>query len=191
MVCSKVVDKEFKNVRLLVDIDYKPRDVKKFSEEIAKKMNFIDFTFGTVFVRVKCFETARGLHLAFDVVADKNFNDIDTIICQMALGSDYKRELFNYRRIRGKTKVKDWNILFKKKVKRGKGKEVLYISEEKETELSKKIEQTIMEEYLKLTLGDIPKIRREVKKKELEEIEKDIKKLREGKLDEDVFRFMF
>ncbi len=174
MGCGKTVDRGFKNVRLLVDIDYKPSIEQKFAEEIAKKMNFIDFTFGTVFTRVKCFETGRGLHLIFDVIAHEDFSDMDIIVCQLALGSDYKRELFNYRRIKGKTKVKDWNILFKKKVKRDADGNIVYVSEERETEFAKRIAQMIMEEYLKLTLGNIPEIRKDIKEEELREMKKSL-----------------
>lgn len=56
-------------------------------------------------------KTRHGHHMVLTL--DKKFYDEDIVFFQLFLGSDYRREAFNWLRVR--SKVKQWNVLFKKK----------------------------------------------------------------------------
>jgi len=142
---------------ILLDFDFKPDSVDRFIDELAFKMCFISENFGITFVSAKVRETGKGIHIYLKAHSVDELNPIDIVILQFALGSDFKRELFNYRRVRGyienKKVPKGWNVLFKVKVKRDKGK-VIYVSEEKETVLSKQIEKKLIKKYLEKLRGE-------------------------------------
>lgn len=61
--------------------------------------------------RILIRRTPHGYHIKIEIRQD--LDDIDILILQLLLGSDYRREFFNYQRI--KAGVKNWNILFDKK----------------------------------------------------------------------------
>ena len=67
------------------------------------------------FSKSKIFRTKKGHHIYLEVTNDLN----DEFICflQCAMGSDYRRECLNWRRIKfGEQWQKDtWNVLFAKK----------------------------------------------------------------------------
>ncbi|RLG54494.1 MAG: hypothetical protein DRO00_01170 [Thermoproteota archaeon] len=91
---------------------------------------------GLKVVAVRCSHTTNGYHLELDL--DNEIDDIKAVFMQLALGSDYRREVCNLLRIeRG---CKDWNILFKRKFKINKLGQRVKVSEEKyDPELSQKI----------------------------------------------------
>lgn len=134
---------------VLVDIDYKPvnhKELIKFCDNYSRKMTFITNTLGVVFRKTEVYETGKGLHIYHLVSADYELIPIDIVIIQFALGSDYKREVFNYRRARvwieGEDIGEGWNTLYKYKYSCGK-----LVSCEKVTEMSRKIEETINRLY--------------------------------------------
>jgi len=129
---------------LKLDFDFKPRSARKFGKEIADKLNFLKTFFGIRVIDVKVYETSKGLHLYISLYSNVELTDEDIVVLQLALGSDYKRELFNWLRVRSKDKFKHWNVLFKVKYKNGK-----IISKEEKTELAKEIEYYVRK-YLQL-----------------------------------------
>ena len=129
---------------LKLDFDFKPRSAKRFAKEIANKLNFLTSFFGIRVIDVKVYETNKGLHLYISLYSNVELTDEDIVVLQLALGSDYKRELFNWLRVRSKDKFKHWNVLFKVKYKNGK-----IISKEEKTELAKEIEYYVRK-YLQL-----------------------------------------
>ena len=129
---------------LKLDFDFKPRSARKFGKEIADKLNFLKTFFGIRVIDVKVYETSKGLHLYISLYSNVELTDEDIVVLQLALGSDYKREIFNWLRVRSRDKFKHWNVLFKVKYKNGK-----IISREEKTELAKEIEYYVRK-YLQL-----------------------------------------
>jgi len=73
---------------------------------------------------IKAYKTARGTHLYLDVEfrAECVFlrgnhteyaKDLDLLLLQTLMGSDFRREAFNYTRIR--SGISGWNVLFAEK----------------------------------------------------------------------------
>ena len=129
---------------LKLDFDFKPRSAKRFAKEIANKLNFLTSFFGIRVIDVKVYETNKGLHLYISLYSNVELTDEDIVVLQLALGSDYKREIFNWLRVRSRDKFKHWNVLFKVKYKNGK-----IISREEKTELAEEIEYYVRK-YLQL-----------------------------------------
>jgi len=129
---------------LKLDFDFKPRSAKRFAKEIANKLSFLASYFGISVIDVSVYETNKGLHLYISIYSSVELTDEDIVVLQLALGSDYKRELFNWLRVRSNDKFKHWNVLFKVKYKNGK-----IISKEEKTELAEEIEYYVRK-YLQL-----------------------------------------
>ena len=129
---------------LKLDFDFKPRSARKFGKEIADKLKFLTSFFGIKVIDVKVYETNKGLHLYVSIYSSVELDDRDIVVLQLALGSDYKREIFNWLRVRSRDKFKHWNVLFKVKYKNGK-----IISREEKTELAEEIEYYVRK-YLQL-----------------------------------------
>ena len=129
---------------LKLDFDFKPRSAKRFAKEIANKLNFLASYFSIRVIDVKVYETNKGLHLYISIYSSVELDDRDIVVLQLALGSDYKRELFNWLRVRSRDKFKHWNVLFKVKYKNG-----VIVSKEEKTELAKEIEYYVRK-YLQL-----------------------------------------
>ena len=129
---------------LKLDFDFKPRSAKRFAKEIANKLNFLASYFSISVIDVSVYETNKGLHLYISIYSSVELDDRDIVVLQLALGSDYKRELFNWLRVRSNDKFKHWNVLFKVKYKNGK-----IISKEEKTELAEEIEYYVRK-YLQL-----------------------------------------
>ena len=129
---------------LKLDFDFKPRSAKRFAREIANKLNFLKTFFGIKVIDVKVYETNKGLHLYISIYSSVELDDRDIVVLQLALGSDYKREIFNWLRVRSRDKFKHWNVLFKVKYKNG-----VIVSKEEKTELAEEIEYYVRK-YLQL-----------------------------------------
>jgi len=87
-------------------------------------------------VAARCSHTVNGYHLELDL--DAHIDDVKAVLMQLALGSDYRREVCNLLRIeRG---GEGWNNLFKAKYKINQLGQRVQVSEESfDPELSKKI----------------------------------------------------
>lgn len=141
---------------ILVDIDFKPENKRrliKMAEDFAWKMYFVSESLGLRFADISVYETNKGLHFYLKAESERPLTPLEIIIIQLALGSDYKREVFNLRRARawlnGEELDNSWNTLFKHKYKNGK-----LVSCERRTEYSKVLEGYIVSRYKKLAGGD-------------------------------------
>jgi hypothetical protein len=107
---------------------------------------------------LKAFKTARGIHLYLDVEfrAECVFlkgnhvspvptlyylpyaKDLDILLLQTLFGSDYRREAFNYTRVR--SGISDWNVLFAEKWGHDEeGNKVMLSREVEDKELEEKL----------------------------------------------------
>ena len=141
---------------ILVDIDFKPeskRKLVKLAEDYSWKMYFISTSLNLVFEDTKVLETKKGFHFYHTVESKRPLTPLEIIIIQLALGSDYKREIFNLRRARawldGEELEDGWNVLFKYKYKKGK-----LVSQEFDGEKSRIIESYIKNRYNRLMESD-------------------------------------
>ena len=123
---------------ILVDIDKK--DVS--AEEIAERMFFISVFTPFDFTRIRVRETAKGFHI-YLWCADIKPTPVDKVVIQLILGSDYRRELFNYLRVCGRETPRKWNVLFATKYD-GNGNK---ISRERTTDKSIRLEEEIYALY--------------------------------------------
>jgi hypothetical protein len=144
------------NSKILVDIDYKYEDKErmvKMVSDFAFKMYFVTDVLGVRFTGIKVYETSKGIHVYLDAESERPLTPLEIIIIQLALGSDYKRELYNLRRARawldGEELENNWNTLFKYKYKDGK-----LVSKETVTGFSKFFEEYVMRRYNSLLRGE-------------------------------------
>jgi len=144
------------NSKILVDIDYKYEDKErmvKMVSDFAFKMYFVTDVLGVRFKGIKVYETVKGIHIYLDAESERPLTPLEVIVIQLALGSDYKRELYNLRRARawldGEELENNWNTLFKYKYKNGK-----LVSKETVTEFSKFFEEYVMRKYNSLLRGE-------------------------------------
>lgn len=87
-------------------------------------------------------KTAHGFHLKLDV--NRKLDDKDACFVQMAVGSDFKRECLNHRRITEGDA--NWNVLFSQKFKKGR-------MTSKEMPVDKKvIERNLKDDFIRLML---------------------------------------
>ena len=142
--------------RILVDIDYKYEDndrMVKMVSDFAFKMYFVTDVLGVRFTGIKVYETSKGVHIYLDYESKRPLTPLEIIIIQLALGSDYKRELYNLRRARawldGEELESNWNTLFRYKYRNGK-----LVSHETVTEFSRFFEEYVMNRYNSLLKGE-------------------------------------
>lgn len=133
---------EYKEYELLIDVDFKP-EIVKFAKEFAYRLYLLS-RMGVYTESVEVYETNKGLHIYVYVYSKLELDNKDIIILQLILNSDYKRELFNFKRVKSGIK-KGWNVLFKVKFENGKK-----VSEEKSTPYSIRLTKLINLFYNKL-----------------------------------------
>jgi len=140
---------------ILVDIDFKPETKKrliKLAEDYAWKMYFVSTSLNLKFDSTEVLETKKGFHFYHNVISERPLTPLEIIIIQLALGSDYKREVFNLRRARawldGEELEDGWNTLFKYKYKKGK-----LVSNEYKTDSTEILNSYISVRYNKLMGG--------------------------------------
>lgn len=95
---------------------------KSFFEDLALLSRFFNFRIKGI----KAVKTRHGKHVRIWI--DRVFEPEDIVFFQIFLGSDKKRELFNWLRVR--SGCERWNVLFKEKYKFKKGKLELLSEEE-------------------------------------------------------------
>jgi hypothetical protein len=101
---------------LKLDIDKKRLPLK----QIKKRLKFIEWLFEYHFTKMYIWKTKHGYHLL--VESQNEIPPSDIPILQMALLSDWRRELFNHFRV--KNGIKNFNVLFYTKEK---FKKVIYL----------------------------------------------------------------
>lgn len=90
---------------LMLDIDKAPIPY----ERISKVLSMLDLQPITWLVDVK--STTNGWHIIVPI--SNQLTDLEVVLVQVLMGSDYKRELFNTMRV--KQNIKEWNVLFNTK----------------------------------------------------------------------------
>jgi len=97
--------------QLLLDYDFRSEDaLLKFIDRVWPFIFRFEFHFGKLeLTDLQIMRTKHGWHFYIEV--RNKMSDLDVVFTQSLLGSDFKRECFNYRRVQlGITK--DWNMLF-------------------------------------------------------------------------------
>jgi len=92
---------------LKIDIDKK--DKREFMERFTAFYRY--FKAEVISYDVK--ETRKGYHIRLIINFPFEYDDVDVVFMQLLLGSDWKRELLNYFRV--KNGISRWNVLFNKK----------------------------------------------------------------------------
>jgi len=118
--------------------------MKVLKLDLDGKQSFTEFLdrlwiirgFGLAPKKVEVHDTENGFHVRMH--CDNDIDDKTACFMQLALGSDYRREVFNWLRIeRG---CQDWNLLFKKKTIVNKVGQTVQVSQETyNPELSEKV----------------------------------------------------
>lgn len=97
---------------LKLDIDIK--DFEKVRSIIKNRCSVFGILGNIKPVGVEVRSTAKGYHIYLNVESEVVLDSFAICFLQMALGSDYKRETFNFMRFR-QSLSKDWNVLFARK----------------------------------------------------------------------------
>jgi len=102
------------NGTITVKLDYDTNNVR----EILERMSILEVMIGRMFeiesFKIKRSPSKRGYHVKLLIKPLVKFDKRDIVILQLLLGSDRKREFFNWLRVRGN--LKHWNVLFDKKL---------------------------------------------------------------------------
>jgi len=104
------------NVRyvLKIDIDRK-RKVDKLARNIVNRIKPILRYASISIADIRAYETRRGYHIELEIDAPLLDNK-DIVFLQLLLLSDWKREIFNWLRVRSSEQLTSWNILFDAKL---------------------------------------------------------------------------
>jgi hypothetical protein len=99
--------------RILLDYDLETEE--SLLKRISRLWPFIfrfEFQFGKLqLTDLEVTRTKHGWHLYLEV--RNKMCDLDVVFVQLLLGSDFRRECFNYRRVQ--LGLRDWNFLFSEK----------------------------------------------------------------------------
>lgn len=99
---------------LKIDIDRK-RKVDKLARNIVNRIKPILRYASISIADIRAYETRRGYHIELDIDAPLLDNK-DIVFLQLLLLSDWKREIFNWLRVRSSEQLTSWNILFDAKL---------------------------------------------------------------------------
>lgn len=107
-----------KKTEIMLDVDFKIEP-----EQMARRVRFVEHIAGVSLKLRDVKETAHGYHFYYDVPVFPSYSEhvqYTRVILQLLLGSDYKREAFNWRRVRDG--IENWNVLFKAKFRKENGR---------------------------------------------------------------------
>jgi hypothetical protein len=122
----------------MIDLDALGESTEQTTTELIDRIKFIRIFTPFKIYRIQVRETARGFHV-YLWVDGQHPTPAEAVLVQMALGSDYRREIFNYRRVWPNKHPERWNILFKAKY----DNEGNLISEEKLSENAVYMEEKV------------------------------------------------
>jgi len=125
-----------------IDIDNKPENIDKLAEETADRMAFITRFMPFRFYQIDIYETTKGYHMYFWSEGSRP-KPVEKVLVQMALGSHYRREIFNYKRVWSKKEPPRWNVLYQYKY----NDENKLSSKEEKTNNAIKLEEQIIALY--------------------------------------------
>jgi len=131
------------DANFLMDIDRKPKNLNRFAEQLADRMAFVSVFMPFRFYQIEIYETSKGYHLYLWSEGETP-SAVQQVLIQMALGSDYRREIFNYKRVWSKKIPPRWNLLFCSKYD-DNGK---IVSREEKTNNAIRLEEEIMALYM-------------------------------------------
>jgi len=97
----------------IIKLDYDGFKNIDFLLKIVKGKKFVLAHFELLVEDLKVFRTNKGFHIYMKV--NKPIEDAELVFIQLALGSDYARECFNWERVKTQHMGDNWNVLFKKK----------------------------------------------------------------------------
>jgi hypothetical protein len=86
---------------------------KQQEKEILKRLEMAIKFFQFKIFTIKSSKTKHGKHIMIVFTSPKKITDADIVFLQLLLLSDWKRELFNWLRVR--SDCKKWNVLYKQK----------------------------------------------------------------------------
>ncbi|RKZ03316.1 hypothetical protein DRQ25_17880 [Candidatus Fermentibacteria bacterium] len=95
---------------LKLDIDI--RDFRLVKKIFTQRCSFVLNVLKIWPMGLRVYSTKKGYHIYFDIKGV--YTSFDICFLQLALGSDYKREVFNFKRF-SEELGKEWNVLFKEK----------------------------------------------------------------------------
>jgi len=96
----------------MLKLDLDIRDFEKVRSIVSRRCKAVFKILRIVPVGVRVCSTRRGYHIYLEIFGD--YNSFDVCFLQMALGSDFKRETFNFYRFKNNLDKK-WNVLFSEK----------------------------------------------------------------------------
>ncbi|MEM3265142.1 MAG: hypothetical protein QXH07_04220 [Thermoplasmata archaeon] len=119
---------EYKNnVVFKIDLDYmRTRQAERL---IKFRINWIDYYFHILPAKVSYYRTHKGMHVYIMPMNEVNLPLEYITFIQLALGSDWLREIRNLNRLYTGT-ITNWNLLFNKKFKMNKDGTIENISKE-------------------------------------------------------------
>lgn len=88
-------------------------DRKKIPKSLFETIDYLKY-FYTVLGTYIYKSPSGNHHIVIEL--QEEITDYELILIQLLCGSDKKREWFNYKRIKSGLKMKDWNLLFSKKL---------------------------------------------------------------------------
>jgi hypothetical protein len=107
----------------LLKLDIDDSDPVNAGRELRYRVEFINRLCGRQVITLsKVYQTTNGYHAYLDSI--DTLNDPYTVIFQLLLGSDWKREAFNLNRIFKSQSMEEFNVLFSEKYKIVNGKKV-------------------------------------------------------------------
>lgn len=121
-------------LKLDFDSKRKPVSLGKF---LARRLEFISKYTGIKVHDVVVDESRHGYHVTVIIDTTADLDERDITFLQLCLGSDWRREVFNWMRSRAKKRAPHWNILFHVKMT-----DNLFFKGE--TERAKKIKESVL-----------------------------------------------
>ncbi len=143
-----MTDEQFRIYNLMIDLDmdYKSAPaVRRKGKEIAERLFQVSLFLPIALVSIDVKETTGGFHIRIELSSSLELNDKDIVFLQLLLGSDWRREVFNFRRIHEGVFADNWNVLFLEKRRGGR-----IVSWEQSTELADELKLSIVENYKNL-----------------------------------------
>lgn len=108
----KKIEKDLK-IGDTIKLDFDNSDKKLLIANFKERVKVLWF-FKIKILNVSIYQTNHGYHAY--LISNKRFTNADLVFIQLALGSDFMREIFYYKRVKYPVlKNKGWNILFSKK----------------------------------------------------------------------------
>ena len=124
----------------VIKLDYDGFKEEDFLYKILQGKRFVLKHFSIRVLDLRVFSTVKGFHVYIDIAEPLSGEEL--VFVQLALGSDFARECFNWDRVKKGYMGAEWNVLFKKKFSP-------YLMTEKPClEISKQLLEAFTYEYL-------------------------------------------